>query len=637
MNIRVWGTSLLMFLSTVTAVGQTANRYLKAPLPQDWEESGEVFQQILPVDDHWWKSFQDTKLDSLIALAVDRNYSVAMAINRIAAARANLWIERSNFFPSIGLNAGWTRQETSGNTSSLPQTTDQYYDASLSMSWELDIIGSIRKRVKAQKENFAASKEEYTGVMVSLAAEVASAYINLRELQQELEVAKKNSASQEEVLKITEVRYNTGLVAKLDVAQAKSVLYSTKASIPQLEAGINQYITTLAVLLGMYPQDIRPVLESSGTLPDYMEPIGVGMPVDLLLRRPDVRSAELSVNAQAALLGASKADWLPKVFLKGSFGYAARDLKDLTKSKSMTYEIAPSLNWTIFNGGQLVNTTRQAKAHLDEPINQINLIHPKQNKTYSELTPLLDKIEKQNMDIERQIKEIKEAENMRKEFSANVSHELKTPLTTISGYAELMKDGLVKPEDMPRFSATIYDEARRLISMIEGIIKLSRLDENRVELDWKDVDLYELAFSIKNDLKRRSEEESVTIHIRGIHTKIRGVTQILYEMFFNICENAIKYNHPGGEVVFTISKMGEYPTVIVEDTGIGIPKEDIDRIFERFYRVDKSHSNKKEGSGLGLSIVKHGAKFHHAEMEVESEVGKGTKITIVFPRQNSDL
>ena len=225
------------------------------------------------------------------------------------------------------------------------------------MSWEIDVFGSIRKRVKAQKENFAASKEEYAAVMVSLASEVASAYINLRELQQELEVVNKNVASQEEVLKITEVRYNTGLVAKLDVAQAKSVLYSTKASIPQLEAGINQYITTLAVLLGMYPQEIRPVLETTGTLPDYMEPIGVGMPVDLLLRRPDVRSAERSVNAQAALLGASKSDWLPKIFLKGSFGYAARDLNDLVKSKSMTYEIAPSLSWTIFSGGQLVNAT----------------------------------------------------------------------------------------------------------------------------------------------------------------------------------------------------------------------------------------------------------------------------------------
>ena len=156
------------------------------------------------------------------------------------------------------------------------------------------------------------------------------------------------------------------------MAQAKSVLYSTKASIPQLEAGINQYITTLAVLLGMYPQEIRPVLETTGTLPDYMEPIGVGMPVDLLLRRPDVRSAERSVNAQAALLGASKSDWLPKIFLKGSFGYAARDLNDLVKSKSMTYEIAPSLSWTIFSGGQLVNATRLAKAQLDESINQFN-------------------------------------------------------------------------------------------------------------------------------------------------------------------------------------------------------------------------------------------------------------------------
>ena len=372
MNIRMWGISLFMFLSTVSAVGQTANRYLKAPLPDEWEESGQVFQQTLPVDDYWWKSFRDTKLDSLIALAVDRNFSVAMAINRISAARANLWMERSNFFPSIGLNAGWTREETSGNISAAPQSTEHYYGASLSMSWEVDVFGSIRKRVKAQKENFAASKEEYTGVMISMAAEVASAYINLREFQQQLEVVKKNVASQEKVLKITEVRYNTGLVAKLDVAQAKSVLSSTRASIPQLEAGINQYITTLAVLLGMYPQEIRPGLETVGTLPDYMEPIGVGMPVDLLLRRPDVRSAERNVNAQAALLGASKADWLPKVFLKGSFGYAARDLKDLVKSKSMTYEIAPALSWTIFSGGQLVNATRLAKAQLDETINQFN-------------------------------------------------------------------------------------------------------------------------------------------------------------------------------------------------------------------------------------------------------------------------
>lgn len=372
MNIRAWSIPLFLFLSTVTAAGQTVSRYLKNPLPAAWEESGRVFQQTLPVDDHWWRAFGDSKLDSLIALAVDRNFSVAMAIDRIAAARANLGIERGNLFPSIGLNAGWTRQESSGNTSTIPQTTEHYFDVSASVSWEIDVFGSIRQRVKAQRENFAASKDEYIGVMISMAAEVASSYINLRELQQELEVVRKNCAFQQKVLKITEVRYNTGLVSKLDVAQAKSVLYSTQASIPQLEAGINQYITSLAVLLGMYPQDIRPVLEPVGPLPDYMEPIGVGMPVDLLMRRPDVRSAERSVNAQAALLGASKADWLPKVFLKGSFGYAARDLKDLTKSKSMTYEIAPSLSWTVFNGGQLVNATRLARAQLDESINQFN-------------------------------------------------------------------------------------------------------------------------------------------------------------------------------------------------------------------------------------------------------------------------
>ena len=281
-------------------------------------------------------------------------------------------MERGNFFPTIGLNAGWTRQQSSGNTSELPQSTQHYYDASLNMSWELDLFGSIRNRVKAQKENFAASKEEYTGTMVSLCAQVASAYINLRELQQELAVIQKNCASQEAVLKITEVRYNTGLVSKLDVAQAKSVFFSTKASIPQIESGINQYITTLAILLGTYPQEIRPTLESPGILPDYMEPIGVGLPADLLLRRPDIRSAERSVNAQAALVGASKSDWLPQIFLKGSLGYTAKDLKDLTHHKSMTYEIAPALSWTLFKGTQLVNATKLAKAQLDEAINQFN-------------------------------------------------------------------------------------------------------------------------------------------------------------------------------------------------------------------------------------------------------------------------
>lgn len=371
MKLRIGSITFLLFLSSV-AFPQATSRYLDKPLPQGWEEDTQIFQQVLPVDDQWWKAFQDPVLDSLISVAVKQNYSVLTAIDRINMAKANLRMERGNFFPTIGLNAGWTRQQSSGNTSDLPQSTQHYYDASLNMSWELDLFGSIRNCVKAQKENFAASKEEYTGTMISLCAQVASAYINLRELQQELDVVQKNCASQEAVLKITEVRYNTGLVSKLDVAQAKSVFFSTKASIPQIESGINQYITTLAILLGTYPQEVRPALTAPGTLPDYMEPIGVGLPADLLLRRPDIRSAERSVNAQAALVGASKSDWLPQVFLKGSVGYAAKDLKDLTHHKSMTYEIAPALSWTLFKGTQLVNATKLAKAQLDEAINQFN-------------------------------------------------------------------------------------------------------------------------------------------------------------------------------------------------------------------------------------------------------------------------
>ena len=206
MKLRIGSITFLLFLSSV-AFPQATSRYLDKPLPQGWEEDTQIFQQVLPVDDQWWKAFQDPVLDSLISVAVKQNYSVLTAIDRINMAKANLRMERGNFFPTIGLNAGWTRQQSSGNTSDLPQSTQHYYDASLNMNWELDLFGSIRNRVKAQKENFAASKEEYTGTMISLCAQVASAYINLRELQQELAVVQKNCASQAAVLKITEVRY----------------------------------------------------------------------------------------------------------------------------------------------------------------------------------------------------------------------------------------------------------------------------------------------------------------------------------------------------------------------------------------------------------------------------------------------
>ena len=363
---------MYLFLG-LCAYAQQAEKYLARPLPEAWQEQDALFQQVLPKDDQWWKSFGDATLDSLITLAMNRNYSVLMAVNRMDQAKASLRVAQSNFYPAFTMDAGWSRKQTSGNTGTgSPRSWNGYYDASVNMSWQVDVFGNIRQRVKAQKESFSASREEYNATMVSLCAQVATAYFNLRQTQQELEVLRHNATSQEAVVKITEVRYTTGLVSKLDVAQAKSVYYSTLASIPAVEADVISYMNTLAVLIGTYPQEVTNALHGTCALPDYVEPVGVGIPGQLLLRRPDVRSAERQVNAKVALLGAAKTDWLPSFFLNGSFGYASYDLKDLNKRNSLTWSIAPSVTWTIFNGGERINNVRLQKAELDETINQFN-------------------------------------------------------------------------------------------------------------------------------------------------------------------------------------------------------------------------------------------------------------------------
>lgn len=223
-----------------------------------------------------------------------------------------------------------------------------------------------------------------------------------------------------------------------------------------------------------------------------------------------------------------------------------------------------------------------------------------------------------------------EIAKMRKEFSANVSHELKTPLTSISGYAEIMKSGMVNREDMIVFSERIYKEASRMITLIDDIIKLSKLDEDNVELEREEVDLYELCSDIVERLGMSAKKRSVQVELSGESVIYYGVKQMLDEMIFNLCENAIKYNVPDGKVCLWVGNTPQGGKVIVKDTGIGIPKDQQERVFERFYRVDKSHSKETGGTGLGLSIVKHAAIFHHAQIRMESEVGKGTKMEIVL-------
>lgn len=267
--------------------------------------------------------------------------------------------------------------------------------------------------------------------------------------------------------------------------------------------------------------------------------------------------------------------------------------------------------------------TRAEISKITAPINELNLEEPLENKTYEELTPLLQRIDRQN-------KEKDAIANMRKEFSANVSHELKTPLTSISGYAEIMKNGMVRPEDMTNFSERIYDEASRLIKLVQDIMEISKLDEGAIEVEKQEVDLYRLARETVSRLSLQSEKRKIQIAVTGERVTVYGVPRILEEMIYNICENAIKYNHDGGRVDIWVGKTLKGVKLSVSDTGIGIPKGDVDRIFERFYRVDKSHSKKTGGTGLGLSIVKHGALMHHAQIQVTSKVDVGTKMELLF-------
>lgn len=234
------------------------------------------------------------------------------------------------------------------------------------------------------------------------------------------------------------------------------------------------------------------------------------------------------------------------------------------------------------------------------------------------------------------VTEKERAEQMRREFTANVSHELKTPLQTISGYAELLANGMVADKDKTAFSEKIYAEAQRMIRLIEDIIKLSNLDEGAVELTRETVDLYVTAENTVRSLLPAAKKANVTLSLNGENAEIYGIPQLLTAIVYNLCDNAIKYNKDGGTVFVSVKNNAENIVLSVRDTGIGIPKEQQERIFERFYRVDKSHSKEVGGTGLGLSIVKHATKLHDAKITLESEVGKGTEITVIFPKKQQN-
>ena len=250
-------------------------------------------------------------------------------------------------------------------------------------------------------------------------------------------------------------------------------------------------------------------------------------------------------------------------------------------------------------------------------------------------------MEKKNFIYERISKRIaseersrvqREAEKMRQEFTANVSHELKTPLQSISGYAELLQSGMVKEEDVQQFAERIYSESQRMITLVNDILELSHLDEGMEDMIREDVDLYDVAARAVDSLEEEAAAAGVTVELTGEASVINGYSQLLSLIVYNLCENGIKYNNPKGSVKVDVNDFRDRTVLTVNDSGIGIPLDQQDRVFERFYRVDKSHSKEVGGTGLGLSIVKHASAIHNGEIHLVSAPKYGTTITITFPK-----
>ena len=293
---------------------------------------------------------------------------------------------------------------------------------------------------------------------------------------------------------------------------------------------------------------------------------------------------------------------------------------------------------------------RRESARIIAPLVAVDLDHPKRNaaNAYAEMVPMLERIETQRQELKRQMRVLADNDRMRREFTANITHELKTPLTTISGYAELIANGMVESEDDQRdFGSRIYREAGRLTTLVNDILTLSNLDEAEHSEDEtsadtlgvrEPVDLPRTLDAIKQRLEAVAAKNDVTLELDCNPVTIEGVPRLIDELAYNLASNAIRYNRPGGTVTLACGK-GEdgAPFLRVSDTGIGIAKDEQAKVFERFYRVDKSRSKARGGTGLGLAIVKHAALFHNATLQLESELGEGTTVTVRFPPQSTAI
>lgn len=339
-------------------------------MPAQWQYT-EMYDQTLPTSDTWWKEFGDPMLDSLISLGVSNNYDVLTAQRRIDMARQTLRQTQAAYFPTLTMNAGWTANQASGMTTKhhADASTMSYFDLGMDMSWQIDVFGKITERAKASKAQFMATSAEYSAMMVTVSAKIATAYLQLRTLQTELEVLNRHIAQQKRVADITNARHEAGLASMLDVAQSLTTYYSTNAAMLSLNTSITTTINAIAVLTGTFPDNIAETLSCPTPMPSYQKIVAVGMPMELLRRRPDIAQAEATLAGYASALGVAKKDFLPTLSLNGSIGTSSHDISDMFGKQSYTYSVAPTLSWTVFDGmsrnAAVASARRQMEAGID--------------------------------------------------------------------------------------------------------------------------------------------------------------------------------------------------------------------------------------------------------------------------------
>lgn len=347
---------------------------LRDELPAAWVDDSH-FDAVLPSDDAWWKNFGDPLLDSLIAQGETNNFNVLIAARRMEIARQTLKRTKAAYLPTIDLGGGWTKSRTSGAMTSAdaPASTMSYFDLGLDLNWQIDLFGKITARARESKAQWQATRAQYAAAMVALSGQIASAYFNLRMYQAERAVTLEHIESQAEVLKIVEARYQAGLSSKLDVAQARTVYSSTKATLPDIETSIHTTINAIAVLVGVTPDSIYTRLAAPREMPDCRMIVATGMPLDLLRRRPDIVEAQRNLASLAAAVGVAKKDFLPTLSLQGSVGTSAHNGKDLFAGNSLTYTIAPTLSWTVFDGLSRNYAVAAARENLMAGVDSYNL------------------------------------------------------------------------------------------------------------------------------------------------------------------------------------------------------------------------------------------------------------------------